>query len=121
MSLQNLYFITRAPKEFIRFYAGTLLLLVVFKILFDDWILVILYYGAFLIASIPFILIYNRQRAGKLEKQNEQMIKTENIQRQERTKKNLDKLLDKTKCMSCMSPVQADEAFCAKCGFELKK
>lgn len=40
---------------------------------------------------------------------------------QEINKKRIDEFLDKSKCMSCMAPIDAEATFCPQCGFELRK
>lgn len=51
----------------------------------------------------------------------EQTIVSDVVRNKIISKDQIDKYLDKTKCMSCMSPVEEDESFCSNCGFKLVK
>ena len=46
----------------------------------------------------------------------ERSIEKDNAKSREASKKNIDQYLDKTKCMSCMAPIEEVAEFCPSCG-----
>ena len=121
MSLADVYLFSKAPREMARYYMGSLIVLFVFILLFDDFISALLYYLAFLLISIPFLFLIGRALSKKQLVEDEQMIKSNVVLDKIISMEQIDKHLDKTRCMSCMSPVEEDESFCSNCGFKLVK
>jgi multisubunit Na+/H+ antiporter MnhG subunit len=121
MSLADVYLFSRAPREMARYYMGSIIVLFVFILLFDDFISALLYYLAFLIISIPFLYLIGRVVAKKQLVEDEQSIKSDVEREKNISREQVDKYIDKTRCMSCRSPVEADESFCSNCGFKLIK
>lgn len=121
MSLADVYLFSRAPREMARFYMGSLIILFIFIFLFDDFISALLYYLVFLIFSIPFVYLIGKVVVKKQQNEDVQTIESNVVLDKIVSKEQVDKYLDKTKCMSCMSPVEEDAEFCPNCGFKLIK
>ena len=121
MSLADVYLFTRAPREMARYYMGSVVVLFVFLFLFDDWFSALLYYLVFLVISIPILYLIGRAVAKNRLIEDEQSIESNVGRDKTHSKEQIDKYLDKTRCMSCMSPVEENESFCSNCGFKLIK
>ncbi len=121
MSLADLFLFSRAPRAMAKYYLGSLLILFIFIFLFDDFISALLIYLGLLMFSFPFIFIIDRRATRNQRIKGEQDIASNVDSDKALSKENIDKYLDKTKCMSCMSPIEEDAEFCSNCGFKLIK